>query len=160
MRFMVLVKADDKSEAGVLPSEDMLVKMHKFNEELVKAGILLGADGLQPTSKGARINLSGGKPVVTDGPFAETKELLAGYWMIQGKSLQEVVERFKHCPPETGEIEVRQVFDAADFAPVIDLLWLRKFSRAGKIERLEQFNGDCRGSVAEEGQARQDCRDN
>ena len=120
MRFMVLVKADATSEAGVLPSEAMLLKMGKFNEELVKAGIMLAGEGLHPSSKGARIDLTGAKPVVTDGPFSETKELLAGFWMIQVKSKEEAIEWFKKCPPEARTIEIRQIFDSADFAPVIE----------------------------------------
>ena len=116
MRFMVLVKADQNSEAGVMPSEQMIVEMGKFNEQLVKAGVMLAADGLQPSSKGARIKVADGKRTVIDGPFAETKELIAGFWMIQAKSKQEAVEWFLRCPVE---VEIRQVFDAADFAPVI-----------------------------------------
>jgi hypothetical protein len=120
MRFMVLVKANKDSEAGVLPPENEIVAMGKFNEELVKAGALLAADGLQASSKGARIKFApGGKPTVIDGPFAETKELIAGFWMVQMKSKAEAIEWFKRCPAEVGEIEIRQVFDAADFAPVI-----------------------------------------
>ncbi|MEP6765566.1 MAG: YciI family protein [Gemmatimonadaceae bacterium] len=120
MRFMVLVKADKSSEAGVLPSEAMLIKMGKFNEELVKDGVMLSGEGLHPSSKGARINFSGAKPVVIDGPFSETKELIGGFWLISANSLEEVIERFKRCPPETGEIEIRQVFSSEDFAPVIE----------------------------------------
>jgi hypothetical protein len=117
MRFMVLVKADENSEAGILPDEKLIVEMGKFNEELVKAGVLLAADGLQASSKGARIKFSaGGKRTVTDGPFTESKELIAGFWMIQVKSKEEAIEWFKRCP---AEVEIRQVFDAADFAPVI-----------------------------------------
>ncbi len=117
MKFMVLVKANADSEAGVLPSESEIVEMGKFNDELVKAGILLAADGLQASSKGARIVIApDGKRTVTDGPFAETKELIAGFWMIQVKSKEEAIEWFKRCP---AEVEIRQVFDAADFAPVI-----------------------------------------
>jgi hypothetical protein len=117
MKFMVLVKANADSEAGVLPSESMIVEMGKFNDELVKAGILLAADGLQSSSKGARISIApDGKRTVTDGPFTETKELIAGFWMIQVKSKQEAVEWFLRCPID---VEIRQVFDAADFEPVI-----------------------------------------
>jgi hypothetical protein len=117
MRFMVLVKADKNSEAGVLPDESLIVQMGKFNEELVKAGVMLAADGLQPSSKGARIKIGAdGRRTVIDGPFAETKELIAGFWMIQAKSKEEAIERFLRCP---AEVEIRQVFDAADFAPVI-----------------------------------------
>jgi hypothetical protein len=117
MRFMVLVKADENSEAGILPDEALIVEMGKFNEELVKAGVLLAADGLHPSSKGARIDCSAdGKRTVIDGPFTESKELIAAYWMIQVKSKDEAIEWFKRCP---AAVEIRQVFDAADFAPVI-----------------------------------------
>jgi hypothetical protein len=115
MRFMVLVKANKDSEAGVLPTQEQFAEMGRFNEELAKAGVLLGADGLQPSSKGARIRFEGGKPTVTDGPFAETKELVAGFWIVQGKSKAEVVERMSRAPFENGEIEVRQIFEAEDF---------------------------------------------
>ncbi|HET9676595.1 MAG TPA: YciI family protein [Solirubrobacterales bacterium] len=117
MKFMVLVKANADSEAGVMPSESELVEMGKFNEELVKAGILLAAEGLQASSKGARIAIApDGRRTVTDGPFTETKELIAGFWMIQVKSKQEAIEWFLRCPID---VEIRQVFDAADFEPVI-----------------------------------------
>ena len=120
MRFMVLVKANKDSEAGVLPDEKELVEMGKFNEELIKAGVMLAGEGLQSSAKGKRIKFTpGGKPTVTDGPFAETKELLAGFWMVQMKSIDECVAWFKRCPPTVGEIEIRQVFDSADFEPVI-----------------------------------------
>ncbi len=119
MRFMVLVKANQDSEAGVLPSEQLLSEMGKYNEELVKAGVMLAGEGLQPSSKGARVKLSGDKRTVIDGPFAETKELIAGYWLFQVKSLEECIEWVKRCPnPMPGmesEIEIRQVFEAADF---------------------------------------------
>ena len=117
MRFMVLVKADEKSEAGVMPDEKLLVEMGKFNEQLVKAGVMLAGEGLHPSSKGARIKIgAGGKRTVVDGPFAETKELIAGFWMIHVKSKEEALEWFLRCP---AEVEIRQVFEAADFAPVI-----------------------------------------
>jgi hypothetical protein len=120
MRFMVLVKASKDSEAGVLPDEQELVEMGKFNEELVKAGVMLAGEGLQSSAKGKRIKFTpGGKTTITDGPFAETKELLAGFWMVEMKSMDEVVAWFKRCPPSVGEIEIRQVFDSADFEPVI-----------------------------------------
>jgi hypothetical protein len=123
MRFMVLVKADKSSEAGVLPDEKLLTEMGKYNEELVKAGVLLAAEGLQPSSKGARVKFSGGKRTVTDGPFAETKELIAGFWLIQVKSREEAIEWVKRCPnpfPGTeAEIEIRQVFEADDFGPAL-----------------------------------------
>ncbi|MEN3355817.1 MAG: hypothetical protein V7640_3975 [Betaproteobacteria bacterium] len=119
MRFMVLVKATKDSEAGVLPDEKLLADMGKFNEELVKAGVMLAGEGLQPSSKGARVRFSGTKRTVIDGPFAETKELIAGYWMWQVKSKQEALEWVKRCPnPFPGgdsEIEIRQVFEAEDF---------------------------------------------
>lgn len=118
MRFMVMVKADKNTEAGVMPSEQLLTDMGKYNEELVNAGVLLAAEGLHPTSKGARVRFSGQKRTVIDGPFAETKELLAGFWLIQVKSKQEAIEWVKRCPnPLEGEaeIEIRQVFEASDF---------------------------------------------
>ena len=119
MRFMVLVKATRDSEAGVLPSQQLLADMGKFNEELVKAGVMLAGEGLQPSSKGARVRFSGTKRTVIDGPFAETKELIAGYWLWQVKSKQEAIEWVKRCPnpfPGTdSEIEIRQVFEAEDF---------------------------------------------
>ena len=116
MRFMVIVKASKDSEAGVLPSTEILEKMGAFNEGLAKAGVMLAAEGLHASSKGARIAFSGSKkPVVTDGPFAETKELICGFWIVQAKSKEEVIERFAHAPFEEGEIEVRQVFEVEDF---------------------------------------------
>ena len=120
MRFMVMVKATPESEAGVMPSEELLTAMGKYNEELVKAGILLAAEGLQPSSKGARVRFSGSRRTVIDGPFAETKELVAGFWLIQVKSMDEAIEWVKRCPnPMEGEseIEIRQVFEADDFGP-------------------------------------------
>ena len=120
MRFMVLVKANKDSEAGVLPSEQELVEMGKFNEELIKSGVMLAGEGLHASSKGARLRFGAdGKTTVIDGPFTETKELLAGFWMVQAKSKEEVIELFKRCPPGVGELEIRQVFDAADFEPSI-----------------------------------------
>ena len=120
MRFMVLVKANKDTEAGVLPDENALVEMGRFNDELIKAGVMLAGEGLQSTAKGKRIRFTpGGKPSVTDGPFTETKELLAGFWMVQMKSMDECVAWFKRCPPGVGEIEIRQVFESADFEPVI-----------------------------------------
>jgi hypothetical protein len=118
MRFMVLVKATSDSEAGVLPDEKLFTEMGKFNEELVKAGVLLAAEGLHPTSKGARVRFSGGKRTVIDGPFTETKELIAGFWLWQVKSKEEAIEWVKRCPNPTGaegEIEIRQVFEPEDF---------------------------------------------
>ena len=119
MRFMVIVKATKESEAGVLPDTKMLTEMGKFNEELVKAGVMLAGEGLQPSSKGARIRFSGDKRTVIDGPFAETKELIAGFWIIQAKSKEEAIEWMKRCPnPHPGqesELEIRQVFESEDF---------------------------------------------
>src|SRR5258706_9909592 len=118
MRFMVLVKATKNSEAGVLPDEKLLADMGKFNEELVKAGVMLAGEGLHPSSKGARVRFSGTKRTVIDGPFAETKELIAGFWLWQGKSKDEAIEWVKRCPnPKPGEpeIEIRHVFEAEDF---------------------------------------------
>jgi hypothetical protein len=118
MRFMVIVKANKDSEAGVLPSKELLAEMGKFNEELAKAGVLLAGEGLQSSSKGARVKFSGGKRTVIDGPFAETKELIAGFWLWQVRSLEEAIEWVKRCPaPFEGEseIEIRQVFEASDF---------------------------------------------
>ena len=118
MRFMVMVKATKDSEAGALPDQKILVEMGKFNEELVKAGIMLAGEGLQPTSKGARVRFSGNKRTVIDGPFTESKELIAGFWLWEVKSLDEAIEWVKRCPnphPGESEIEIRQVFEAADF---------------------------------------------
>jgi len=118
MRFMVMVKANKDSEAGVMPSEKLLAEMGKYNEELVKAGVLLAAEGLQPSSKGARVRFSGSKRTVIDGPFTETKELIAGFWILQARSKAEVIEWVKRCPnPMEGEseIEIRQVFETEDF---------------------------------------------
>jgi hypothetical protein len=118
MRFMVMVKANEDSEAGVLPSEELLTEMGKYNEQLANAGVLLAGDGLHPSSKGVRVRFSGTERKVIDGPFTETKELIAGYWLIQVKSLDEAIEWVKRCPnPHDGEseIEIRQVFEADDF---------------------------------------------
>ena len=118
MRFMILLKADKSTEAGVMPEEKLLADMGRYNEELVKAGVLLAGEGLQPSSKGARVKFSGTKRTVVDGPFAETKELIAGFWMFQVKSKEEAIEWVKRCPnPLMGdaEIEIRQVFEAEDF---------------------------------------------
>jgi hypothetical protein len=122
MRFMMIVKAKKDSEAGKMPSEELLAAMGKYNEELMKAGVLLDLSGLQPSSKGARIKFSGGKRTVIDGPFAETKELIAGYWLIQVKSKEEAMEWAKRVPAPhgeeaEGEIEIRQVFELEDFNP-------------------------------------------
>ncbi len=118
MRFMIIVKATKDSEAGVMPSEQLLTDMGKFNEELAKAGVLLAGDGLQPSSKGARVRFSGKKRTVVDGPFAETKELVAGFWIWKVKSKEEAIEWVKRCPnpmPGDSDIEIRQLFEAEDF---------------------------------------------
>jgi hypothetical protein len=118
MRFMILIKATKDSEASVMPSEQLLTEMGKFNEELVKAGVMLAGEGLQSSSKGARVRFSGGKRTVIDGPFAETKELLAGFWLWQVKSKEEAIEWVKRCPNphnEETEVEIRQLFEAEDF---------------------------------------------
>lgn len=115
MRFMVIVKANKDSEAGVMPTEKMLTDMGKFNQELSDAGVMLAGEGLQPSSKGARIKFDRGKTTVIDGPFAETKELVAGYWLWQLKSKEEAIEWLKRAPFEDGEVEIRQVFEAEDF---------------------------------------------
>jgi hypothetical protein len=120
MRVMVLVKADKDTEAGVMPSEQLLTEMGNYNEELVKAGIMLAGEGLHPSSKGKRVRFSGDKRTVIDGPFAETKELIAGFWLWQVRSMDEAIEWVKRCPNPTGAesvIEIRQVFEADDFGP-------------------------------------------
>ena len=115
MRFMVIVKANPESEAGVLPNKEVLTEMTKFNEELSKAGVMLAGEGLQPSSKGVRIRFDGKKRSVIDGPFAETKELIAGFWMWQVRSKDEAIEWLKRAPFQEGEVEIRQVFEAEDF---------------------------------------------
>ena len=115
MRFMVIVKGNTDSEAGVMPTKELLTDMGKFNEELVKAGVMLAGEGLHPSSKGARVKFSGGKTTVIDGPFAETKELVAGYWMWQVKSKEDAIDWLKRAPFEDTEVEIRQVFEAEDF---------------------------------------------
>src|SRR6266498_3835135 len=117
MRFMVIVKADKQSEAGVLPSEELLTRMGKFNEELVKAGVMLAGEGLHPSSKGARVRFSGGKRTVIDGPFTEAKELVAGFWLWQVKSKEEAIEWLKRAPFDHTEVEIRQVYETEEFAP-------------------------------------------
>src|ERR671936_768129 len=117
MRVMVMIKATKNSEAGVMPSEKLLREMGKFNEELVKAGVMLAGEGLHPSSKGARVKFSGNKRTVVDGPFTETKELIAGFWILQCKSKEEAIEWMKRCPNPTGtegEIEIRQIFEQDD----------------------------------------------
>ena len=125
MRFMIVLKANKESEAGIMPSQTLLEEMGKYNEELVKAGVMLAADGLHASSKGARVRFSGGKATVIDGPFAETKELIAGYWLIQVKSKQEAIEWAKRIPFDqlphngrTAEVELRQFFELEDFPKV------------------------------------------
>ena len=118
MKFMVIVKASPESEAGKMPSEKLMADMGKFNEELVKAGVMLAGEGLHPSSKGVRVQFSGTKRTVVDGPFSETKELIAGFWLIQVKSKEEAIEWIKRCPnpmESDSEIEIRQVFEAEDF---------------------------------------------
>lgn len=119
MRVMVIIKANQDSEAGVMPSEELLTEMGNFNEELVKAGVMLAGEGLHPSSKGARVKFSGDKRIVTDGPFAETRELVAGFWLWKVKSMEEAIEWVKRCPnpmPDTeAEIEIRPIFEADDF---------------------------------------------
>jgi hypothetical protein len=122
MRFMVLVKANKSSEAGVLPDQKLLTEMGKYNEELMKAGVLLAGEGLHPSSKGTRVRFSGDKRTVIDGPFPETKELVAGFWLFQVKSKEEAIEWVKRCPnphPGESEIEIRQVFEADDFGAAL-----------------------------------------
>jgi hypothetical protein len=124
MRFMMMIKADKNTEAGVLPSKELLAAMGEFNEEMVRAGVLLAGEGLHPSSKGARVRFSGGKRTVIDGPFTEAKELIAGFWLIQVTSKEEAVEWARRCPEPLGEgaeaeIEIRQVFEASDFPPEI-----------------------------------------
>jgi hypothetical protein len=115
MRFMLIVKASKESEAGILPDEEILAEMAKFNEQMVKAGVMLAGDGLQASSKGARVKFDGARRTVVDGPFAETKELIAGYWMVQVKSKEEAIEWVKRAPFVEGEVEIRQVFELDDF---------------------------------------------
>jgi hypothetical protein len=122
MRFMILLKADKNTEAGVLPDEKLLTAMGKYNEEMAKAGVMLAGEGLHPSSKGARVKFSGTKRTVVDGPFTEAKELLAGFWLIQVKSKEEAIEWVKRCPNPTGaeaEIEIRQVHEAEDFGSAL-----------------------------------------
>jgi hypothetical protein len=121
MKVMVIVKATKDSEAGVMPSQQLLAEMGKFNEELVNAGVMLAGEGLHPSSKGKRLRFTRGKRIIIDGPFAETKELVAGFWLWKVKSMDEAVEWLKRCPNphnQDGEIEIRQVFDLEDFAPI------------------------------------------
>jgi hypothetical protein len=137
MRVMVIVKANKESEAGVLPQKELLEEMGKFNEELVKAGIMLAAEGLQASSKGKRVKFGQGKPTVTDGPFTETKELVAGFWLWQVRSMEEAVEWLKRAPfgRYQEEVEIRQIFEAEDFGkemtPEIQERWRRKRNISG-----------------------------
>jgi hypothetical protein len=120
MRFMILVKADHDTEAGVMPSQELLAAMGRYNEELIKSGVLVAAEGLHPSSKGARVRFSGSKRTVTDGPFVETKELIGGFWIFEVASKEEAIEWVKRCPNPTegeAEVEIRQVFEASDFCP-------------------------------------------
>lgn len=120
MRFMVLVKANKESEAGVMPNQEIIAAMEKYNQELIKAGVMLAGEGLRPSSKGARVKFVEGKQIVTDGPFAETKELIAGYWIWQAKSMDEAVAWLKRAPFGGGvEVEIRQIFEMEDFAGVL-----------------------------------------
>jgi hypothetical protein len=142
MRFMVIVKATQESEAGVMPSTQLLTEMGKFNEELVGAGVMLAGEGLQPSSKGVRVKFSGAKRTVIDGPFAETKELIAGYWLWQCKSKEEAIEWVKRCPnpmPGESEIEIRQVFEAddfgAEFTPELREQEERVFAQAEQLKK-------------------------
>ncbi|MEO6209651.1 MAG: YciI family protein [Gemmatimonadaceae bacterium] len=146
MRFMMIIKADKATEAGVMPTEELLVAMGKYNEELIKAGALLAADGLQPSAKGARVRHAGGKSTVIDGPFAETKELIAGFWLIQVKSKDEAVEWAKRVPFDPngpsatsdgiGEIELRQLYEAADFT--------RELYPSDEVQQMFSAEGDFR----------------
>ena len=115
MRFMMIVKGNADSEAGIMPKPEEFEEMAKFNEQLVKAGVMLAGEGLQPTSKGVRVRFGGSKPTVVDGPFSETKELIAGFWIWQLKSLEEAIEWLKRAPFPEGEVEIRQIFEAEDF---------------------------------------------
>jgi hypothetical protein len=132
MRFMVIVKANKDSEAGVLPDQKILTEMTKFNEELARSGVLLAAEGLQASSKGARIRFAGDKRTVIDGPFAETKELVAGFWLWQVRSREEAIEWLKRAPFQEGEVEIRQVFEADDFGPAFTPELRNKEERLGK----------------------------
>jgi hypothetical protein len=140
MRVMVFVKATKDSEAGIMPSTELLTAMGKFNEELVKAGVMLAGDGLRASSKGKRVKFSGPQRIVTDGPFAETKELIAGYWLWQVKSIEEAVEWLKRAPFDGGtEVEIRPVFEAADFgaqlAPQLQAQEERLRAESGRTKR-------------------------
>jgi hypothetical protein len=140
MRFMVIVPASKESEAGILPDEKIFEAMMKFNEEMIKAGVMLAGEGLHPTSKGARLRFAGGKTTVIDGPFAESKELIAGFWLIQVKSKEEAVAWMKRAPfPDGAELEIRQVYDPSDLAPALtpDLIEQDKRLRAQMAQKKE-----------------------
>ena len=137
MRFMVIVKADKNSEAGVLPDKKLIAEMESFNEELVKAGVLLAAEGLHASSKGARVRFSGAKRTVTDGPFTETKELIAGFWLWRLNSKDEAIEWLKRAPFDQTEVEIRQVFEAEDFGPAFTPELLERENRLRK--RVDQI---------------------
>src|ERR1051326_4915776 len=146
MRFMVIVKASKDSEAGVMPSRELLTEMGKFNEELAKAGVLVAGEGLQPTSKGARVRFSGSKRTVIDGPFAETKELIAGFWIWQVKSKEEAIEWVRRCPnphAEDCEVEIRQIFEAEDFGDALtpEMREKEERMRVGSKERADEEAG-------------------
>jgi hypothetical protein len=148
---MIIVKATRSSEAGALPSEELLNAMGKYNEELTKAGVMLAGEGLHPSSKGARVRFDGQKRIVTDGPFAETKELIAGFWLWKCASLQEAIEWVKRCPnpmPEESEIEIRQVFEAEDFGPALtpELREQEERLRAELEQRKESSPGTAGGN--------------
>lgn len=148
---MIIVKASKKSEAGVLPNQELLVKMGAYNEELAKAGVMLAMDGLQPTSKGARVKFSGDKRIVTDGPFAETKELIGGFWIWQVKSKEEAIEWLKRAPFGDGEeVEIRQVYETEDFAPSDPTGELRAAEdrlRARVADRVDRLAGILRNGL-------------
>lgn len=144
MRFMVLVKADKDSEAGKLPDEKLLAEMGRFNEELIKAGVMLAGEGLHPSSKGVRIRFGGGKPTVIDGPFAETKELVAGFWLIQVKSRDEAIEWIKRAPFHGGDVEIRQVFETEDFGDLVNKV--PEVFEAEERFRSQTGLGDTKGS--------------
>ena len=141
MRFMVMVKADKQTEAGVLPSTELLAQMGKYNEELVKAGVMLAGEGLQPSSKGARVRFSGKNRTVIDGPFSETKELVAGFWLWQVRSKEEAIEWVKRVPMQDAELEVRQVFDEADFGPLVEQV-PEVFETERKLREAEDFGAE------------------
>ena len=139
MRFAVLVKANKDSEAGVLPSREMFAEMGKFNEGLIKDGVMLAGDGLHPSSKGVRLRFDGGRTTVIDGPFAETKELVAGFWIVQGKSKEEIVERFTHAPFDEGnELEIREFFELDEIDPEIAAGIRERRERTGFKPELQE----------------------